>query len=123
VEKTAQYGYKGIDFFFDKFLELTDEEYDRVGGTLADVVQSKGMEIASLGARYLTISTKRWKREPAVALVKKAIDFAARVGCRTVVSYISGYYNPPTYKLLPLREAKDMFVSMVGEALSKIQGG
>jgi L-ribulose-5-phosphate 3-epimerase len=115
VEKVAQYGYKGIDFFFDKFLELTDEEYEKAGNTLGELVRSKGMEIASLGAHYLTISPKRWKREPAVAMVKKAIDFAARVRARTVVSYISGYYYPPTYKLLPFREAKQIFVSMVRE--------
>lgn len=113
VNKVAEYGYKGIDFFFDKFLDLDDDEYRRLGDRLGDLVRSKGMEIASLGAHYMTLSSKRWKREPAIGMVKKAIDFAARVGARTVVSYIGGYYNPPTYKLLPLREAKDIFVSMV----------
>ncbi|HXK36039.1 MAG TPA: hypothetical protein VJ553_00455, partial [Candidatus Paceibacterota bacterium] len=58
VEKVAEYGYKGIDFFFDKFLELTDEEYEKMGDTLGPLVRSKGMEIASLGAHYLTITPK-----------------------------------------------------------------
>jgi len=115
VNRVAECGYKGIDFFFDKFLDLDEKEYKRMEEELGGIVSSKGMEIASLGAHYLNMSSKLWKREPGVAMVKKAIDFASKVGTRTVVSYISGYYYPPTYKLIPFREAKKIFVEMVRE--------
>jgi sugar phosphate isomerase/epimerase len=115
VDRVAKYGYKGIDFFFDKLLDLDDEEYEKTSNTLGDLVRSKGMEIASLGAHYLNMSSKPWKREPGVAAVKKAIDFAVKVDAKTVVSYVSGYYYPATYKLLPFREAKQIFIAMVRE--------
>jgi len=115
VDRVAAAGYDGVDVFFDRFLELPQAEYDRLGATLGDYVHKKGMEVASIGAHHLLVTPRAWDRADRVAMMKKAIDLAARIDARTVAAYIAGYYNPPTYKLMSRRDATDAVVSMVRE--------
>lgn len=115
VDRVAEYGYDGIDFFFDRFLDLEPAEYDRLGATLGGYVQSKGLEVASMGAHHLAIVPRPWDRAARMAMMKKAIDLAAKVQARTVVAYISGYYNPPTYKLMTRKEATKVLVDSIRE--------
>ncbi|NPV51978.1 MAG: sugar phosphate isomerase/epimerase [Firmicutes bacterium] len=115
VAKVAEYGYKGVDFFYDKFLELPPDEYDRVSKTLGDFAASKGLEIPSIGAHHLVLSPRAWERKPRIQTVKRAIDLAASIRAKTVVAYIAGYYNPPTYMLMSRKEATRIFVEMVKE--------
>jgi sugar phosphate isomerase/epimerase len=115
VDRVAQAGYEGVDFFFDRFLELPANEYERAAHTLGDYVDSKGMEIASIGAHHLLVTPRAADRRARVDVMKQAIDLAARIGARTVVAYIAGYYVPATYKLMSRREALDVLVEMVRE--------
>jgi L-ribulose-5-phosphate 3-epimerase len=115
VDRVAEYGYAGIDFFYDRFLDFPPQEYDRLAATLGGYVRSKGMEVASIGAHHLAVVPRKWDREAQMALMKRAIDLAARIDARTVVAYIAGYYNPPTYKLMTRKEATAVLVEMVKE--------
>ncbi|MGZ8761185.1 MAG: sugar phosphate isomerase/epimerase family protein [Aeromicrobium sp.] len=115
VDRVAEAGYQGVDFFFDRFLELPGSECDRLAATLGGYVKSKGMEVASIGAHHLLLTPRAWDRAERVAITKRAIDLAAKIGARTVAAYIAGYYNPPTYKLMSRREATDAIVDMIRE--------
>jgi sugar phosphate isomerase/epimerase len=115
VDRVADAGYDGVDFFCDRLLELPEPEYDRLVGSLGAYVHKKGLEVASIGAHHLLVTPRVWEREARVGVMKKAIDLAARIQARTVVAYIAGYYNPPTYKLMSRREATDAVVGMVRE--------
>lgn len=115
VDRVAEYGYEGVDFFYDLFLNLPRPEYDRLAATLGGYVKSKGLEVASIGAHHLTLTPRAWEREGQLVVMKKAIDLAASIGARTVVAYIGGYYNPPTYKLMSRKEATQVLVDMVKE--------
>ncbi len=115
VDRVAEHGYQGIDFFFDRLLELPDPEYRRLSDTLGGYVLGKGMEIASIGAHHLAVTPRARDRAAQIEVMKKAIDLAADIKARTVVAYIAGYYNPPTYKLMSRNEATDVLVDMVKE--------
>ncbi|HSW43610.1 MAG TPA: sugar phosphate isomerase/epimerase family protein [Patescibacteria group bacterium] len=113
VDRVAEHGYDGVDFFWSRFLEFSPDEYDRLGATLGDYVREKGMEIASVGAHLLTLTPRTWERAAQIDGMKKAIDFSSRIGARTVVAYVAGYYNPPTYKLMTRKDATSALVEMV----------
>ncbi len=115
VDRVAAHGYDGVDFFFDRFLDLPVHEYDRLADTLGDHVRGTGMEVASIGAHHLIVTPRASDRAAAVATMKQAIDLAARLRARTVVAYIAGYYNPPTYKLMSRADAMRILVDMVRE--------
>ena len=117
VERLASYGYKGVDFVFDKFLALPERELERTRRELGHFVRSKGMEISSVACHTLSITRREWEREGGLARFKQAIDLAADVGARTVVSFIrGGFYNPPTYIVLPWKEAWENCVQVVRRA-------
>lgn len=115
VDRVAEYGYSGVDFFYHRFLELPDNEYDRLGNELKDYVASKGLEVASVGAHFLSLTPQHWVRDGQLRMMKKAIDFSQKIGARTVVAYIAGYYLPQTYMLLSRKEATSILVDMVKE--------
>lgn len=115
IERTASHGYKAVDLIFDKFLEMEEREYRESIERIPDLVRSLGVTIASIGAHHLSITPKRWKVEGAMRLMKQAIDLASDLGVPTVVSYVAGYYYPPTYILMTYTEAKDFFVSNIRE--------
>jgi len=121
VDRLAEYGYKGVDFIFDKFLALEDDEYERAQSELGPYVRSKGMEINSVASHNLSITNRRWERQGGLVMFKKAVDFAAAVGAGTVVSFIrGGYYggssDHPTYVVLPWKDAWRNCVEVVSEA-------
>lgn len=115
VEKVAGYGYTGIDFFYDKFLELSEKELAEVKEHLPNLVAEKGLEIPSVGAHHLKISPRTWVVKQGIETVKDAIKLASSINAKTVVSYVDGYYNPPTYIHIPRKKAEDMFISMIRE--------
>lgn len=115
VEKVAYYGYKGVDFIDKMFFDLSPQELERTLEELSELVKSLGITVASVGSHHLAITPWKYQRVEQVKSVKKGIDIAAKPGAPTVVSYIDGYYNPPTYILLSRKEAKQIFVDMVRE--------
>jgi L-ribulose-5-phosphate 3-epimerase len=115
VDRVAEHGYEGVDFFFDRLLELPDHEYDRLAATLGGYSREKGLAIASIGAHHLALTPRSRDRAAQVSIMKKAIDLAASIGAGTVVAYVAGYYNPPTYKLMSRTEATRVLVDLVKE--------
>jgi len=115
VDRVAEYGYKGIDFFFTRFLELPQEEYERLSRELGGYIASKGMDVAAIGAHFLTLTNREYLRRGQIEMMKKAIDFAKDIGAKTVASYIAGYYSPQTYLLMSRKEAFRIMVDIVKE--------
>ena len=115
VDRVAQYGYSGVDFFYTRSLEFPDAEYDRLKHELKGYIAGKGLETASVGAHFLALTPQRWRTRGQIEMMKKAIDFSAHIGARTVVAYIAGYYVPQTYMLLSRKEATQLMVDMVRE--------
>jgi len=115
VERVASYGYEGVDFIDRSFIDLTDKELEETIEKVLKVVDSTGIKVASVGSHHLAITPWKYLRKGQVANVKRAIDVAAQIGAPTVVSYVDGYYNPPTYIMISRKEAKQIFVDMVKE--------
>jgi sugar phosphate isomerase/epimerase len=115
VDRSKEYGYSAVDFFYTRFLDFEKKEYDRLSRELKGYVAEQKMEIASIGAHFLSITNQHWRRREQIEATKKAIDFSAAVGANTVVAYIAGYYLPQTYMLLSRKEAMQMMVDMVRE--------
>lgn len=115
IEKAAEYGYEAVDFIDKKFFELSPDQYEKTLDTLADFMVAKGIFASSMGAHHLALVSRNYERRAKIDLVKKSIDLAERIKAKTVVCYIDGYYNPPTYILLSRNEAKQIFVDMVKE--------
>jgi sugar phosphate isomerase/epimerase len=113
IDRSKEMGYSGVDFFYTRFLDFTAQEQDRLKQTLKGYVADKGMEIASVGAHFLSLTTQSWRRKGQIEEMKKAIDFSAAIGARTIVAYIAGYYLPQTYMLMSRKEAMDTMVDMV----------
>ncbi|NMB11490.1 MAG: sugar phosphate isomerase/epimerase [Firmicutes bacterium] len=115
VDRVAEYGYKAIDFFFTRFLEFPEKEYERLSRELKGYVASKGLVIPSVGAHFLTLTSRSYIRKGQVELVKKAIDFSHDIGAQTVTAYIPGYYSPQTYMMMSRKEATQIMVDTVKE--------
>jgi L-ribulose-5-phosphate 3-epimerase len=115
VDRSQEYGYSAVDFFYTRFLDFDKKEYERLSRELKGYVAEKNMEIASIGAHFLTLTSQSWRREEQIKATKKAIDFSADIGARTVVAYIGGYYVPQTYMLMSRKEAMQIMVDMVRE--------
>ncbi len=113
IDRSKEMGYSGVDFFYTRFLDFDAKEQDRLRNTLKDYVSDKDMEIASVGAHFLSLTTQSWRREGQIEDMKRAIDFSADIGARTVVAYIAGYYLPQTYMMMSRKEAMDIMVDMV----------
>lgn len=115
IDRVVDYGYSGVDFFYTLFLDYDKKEYERLGNELKGYVASKGIEIASVGAHFLSLTNRKWAREGQIEMMKQAIDYSAKIGARTVVAYIAGYYLPQTYLILSRKEATQIMVDMVKE--------
>ncbi len=115
VEKAAEYGYEAVDFIDKKFFDLSPDQYEKTLDALPDFIVSKGMIISSVGAHHLALVSRNYERRTNIDIVKKSIDLTARIKAKTVVCYIDGYYNPPTYILMSRSEAKKIFVEMIKE--------
>ena len=116
VDRVAEYGYAGVDFFYDMFLEYPDKEYERMANELGDYVRDKGLVIPSVGAHHLTLTNRSWARKGQMATMKRAIDFSAKIGAQTVAAYIAGYYWPQTYLLMSRKEARRIMIDTIREA-------
>lgn len=102
----AQHGYEGVDFIFDKLLEVPDSAWPETATRIKVLSAELGLPIVSIGAHTLSISPRLWDRQAGQVAFHKAIDRAADIGATMVVSFVrGGYYNPPTYNVLPFKEA------------------
>jgi len=115
IEKAVEYGYEAVDFIDKKFFELSPDQYEKTLNTLADFMAEKGVIASSVGAHHLALVPRNYERRAKIDLVKKSIDLTAQIKAKTIVCYIDGYYNPPTYILLSRSTAKQIFIDMVKE--------
>ncbi len=121
VERLAGYAYQGVDFIFDQFLNLSEQDYERYRRELGPMVRHYGMQVSSLACHSLSITRRKWEREAGLALFMRAIDLGSELGANTVVSFIrGGYYggssDHPTYVVLPWKEAWANCVDVVRRA-------
>ncbi len=106
AERTAQYGYDGVDFIFAKLLDVPADEYDQQLTDLRSTADGLGIDIGYLGCHTTFVSPREFDRERGIATFKKALDAAAVLGCGSVVTLIGdGYYDPPLNVLLSRKEA------------------
>jgi len=106
AERTAQYGYDGVDFIFAKLLEVPADRYDQQLTDLRETTDRLGIDIGYLGCHTTFVSPREFDRERGINTFKKALDAAAVLGCESVVTLIGdGYYDPPLSVLLSRREA------------------
>jgi len=115
IDRIAQYGYEGVDLFFDKFLfELEHNDEDSIVREIREALKNTGIAFHSIGAHYLTITPRWWEREEGVKMFKKAVDVASKVEANTVCSYIrGGFYDPPTYVIMSYEKAWNILVKIV----------
>lgn len=118
IERVAQYGYEGVDLFFDKYLyELEHKDETELIKEIKSALKATGLTFHSIGAHYLTITPRWWEREDGLRLFQRAVDVGEKIGVNTVVSYIrGGYYDPPTYVLVPFEKAWKTLVDIVKKA-------
>lgn len=106
MRAVAGHGYQGVDFVFDKLLEVPDDAWPAAAAEIRDLSAELRLPVVSVGAHTLSISPRPWDRQAGQAAFHKAIERAADIGASTVISFVrGGYYNPPTYNVLPYREA------------------
>ena len=106
AERTAEYGYDGIDFIFAKLLDVPADQYDKQLADLRSTADGLGIDIGYLGCHTTFVSPREFDRERGIATFKKALDAAAVLGCVSVVTLIGdGYYDPPLNVLLSRKEA------------------
>jgi L-ribulose-5-phosphate 3-epimerase len=106
AERTAEYGYDGVDFIYAKLLEVPKDQYDQQLRDLRGTADRLGIDIGYLGCHTTFVSPREFDRERGVATFKSALDAAAVLGCESVVTLIGdGYYDPPLNVLLSRRDA------------------
>jgi L-ribulose-5-phosphate 3-epimerase len=106
AERTASYGYDGVDFIFAKLLDVPADQYDKQLVDLRATTDRLGMDIGYLGCHTTFVSPREFDRERGIDTFKKALDAAAVLGCKSVVTLIGdGYYDPPLNVLLSRRDA------------------
>jgi sugar phosphate isomerase/epimerase len=106
AERTAEYGYDGVDFIFAKLLDVPADQYDKQLADLRSTADGLGIGIGYLGCHTTFVSPREFDRERGIATFKKALDAAAVLGCESVVTLIGdGYYDPPLNVLLSRKEA------------------
>lgn len=106
AEQTAKYGYDGIDFIYAKLLDVPKEEYDQQLKELRAKTDELGIDIGYLGCHTTFVSPREFDRERGINTFKEALDAAAVLGCKSVVTLIGdGYYDPPLNVLLTRKDA------------------
>lgn len=106
AERTAEYGYDGIDFIFAKLLDVPANQYDQQLKDLRATADRVGIDIGYLGCHTTFVSPREFDRERGIETFKKALDAAAVLGCTSVVTLIGdGYYDPPLNVLMTRKEA------------------
>jgi sugar phosphate isomerase/epimerase len=106
AEQTASYGYDGVDFIYAKLLDVPSDQYDQQLRDLRATTDRLGIDIGYLGCHTTFVSPRQFDRERGIETFKKALDAAAVLGSKSVVTLIGdGYYDPPLNVLLSRREA------------------
>jgi L-ribulose-5-phosphate 3-epimerase len=106
AERTAQYGYDGVDFIFAKLLDVPADQYDKQLVDLRSTAEGLGIDIGYIGCHTTFVSPREFDRERGIDTFKKALDAAAVLGCGSVVTLIGdGYYDPPLNVLLSRKDA------------------
>lgn len=106
AEKTAEYGYDGIDFIYAKLLDVPDSEYDQQLKDLRAKADQLGIDIGYIGCHSTFVSPRHFDRRRGIDTFKRALDAAAVLGCESVVTLIGdGYYDPPLNVLMSRQEA------------------
>ena len=106
AERTAQYGYDGVDFIFAKLLDVPADQYDKQLVDLRATADGLGIDIGYLAHHTTFVSPREFDRERGIDTFKKALDAAAVLGCESVVTLIGdGYYDPPLNVLLSRKDA------------------
>ena len=106
VERTAEYGYDGVDFIFAKLLEAPKDEYDQQLKDVRAAAERSGIDIGYLGHHTTFVSPREFDRERGIASFKKALDAASVLGAKSVCTLIGdGYYDPPLNVLLSRKTA------------------
>jgi L-ribulose-5-phosphate 3-epimerase len=101
AELTARYGYDGVDFIFAKLLDVPRDQYDQQLVDLRATTDRLGIDIGYLGCHTTFVSPREFDRERGIDTFKKALDAAAVLGAKSVVTLIGdGYYDPPLNVLL-----------------------
>jgi L-ribulose-5-phosphate 3-epimerase len=106
AEQTAAYGYDGVDFIYAKLLDVPSDQYDQQLVDLRATTDRLGIDIGYLGCHTTFVSPREFDRERGIETFKKALDAAAVLGSKSVVTLIGdGYYDPPLNVLLSRRDA------------------
>ena len=106
VERTAEYGYDGVDFIFAKLLEAPKDEYDQQLKDVKAAAERSGIDIGYLGHHTTFVSPREFDRERGIESFKKALDAASVLGAKSVCTLIGdGYYDPPLNVLLSRKTA------------------
>jgi sugar phosphate isomerase/epimerase len=110
IEKLANLGYKGIDIVYPIILALPEKNRKKVIKKLKSALYSNAMEIPSIAAHISFVNPREWERRASFKYLKSAIDTAAEIGAKTVVTYSGAWYNPPVYITMPYKKAWEMLV-------------
>ncbi len=106
AQRTADYGYDGVDFIYQHLLHGPRDEYDSRLTDLRETADRAGIDIGYLGCHSTFVSPREFDRERGIATFKQALDAAAVLGCGSVVTLIGdGYYDPPLNVLLSRKDA------------------
>jgi L-ribulose-5-phosphate 3-epimerase len=106
AQRTADYGYDGVDFIYQHLLHGPSDQYDARLTALRETADDAGIDIGYLGCHSTFVSPREFDRERGIATFKQALDAAAVLGCGSVVTLIGdGYYDPPLNVLLSRKDA------------------
>jgi L-ribulose-5-phosphate 3-epimerase len=106
AQRTADYGYDGVDFIYQHLLHGPSGQYDARLTDLRETADEAGIDIGYLGCHSTFVSPREFDRERGIATFKQALDAAAVLGCGSVVTLIGdGYYDPPLNVLLSRKDA------------------
>lgn len=106
AEQVASYGYDAVDFIYAKLLDVPSDQYEQQLVDLRATTDRLGIDIGYLGCHTTFVSPREFDRERGIETFKKALDAAAVLGSKSVVTLIGdGYYDPPLNVLMSRRDA------------------
>jgi L-ribulose-5-phosphate 3-epimerase len=116
AERIAEYGYDGIDVIFPKILEIPEDKYPTFAEEFPKLLDNLGLEFGYIGQHSTFVSPRRFDRARGIATFKQAVDVAATLGAKSVVTLLGdGYYDPPLNVLLSRKDAWAQAVGAVQE--------
>ena len=106
AERVAECGYDGVDFIFAKLLEAPVDQYDQQLADLRATTDRLGIDVGYVAHHTTFVTPREFDRRRGIDTFKKALDAAAVLGAKSVVTLIGdGYYDPPLNVLLSRKEA------------------